>query len=371
MNPSMTLQTPYKTIDPLFVRKAVVAQLERAGVSPPDYGNLMRGQTLHDLGAECALRAGISFKSNGMMDVKGLYTSTDFPNITNGVVGGVVMAGWEAGPQSWLKFAATGTVESLLPEKFLVAGGVDTLPLHVEGSKLSGIKFPTYAIAKKANIYGGSFVVGEDALINYGLDRVIDDAKIAGFSAQSTIAKRVFGVLAANPQLLDGGALFNSDAQTIPGGHANDASAGTALSATSLTAAKAAMRRQIAPDGDHPLNIRARFLIVSAELEDLAWSIAGIPGGFGEPGSDLEQYLVESGRVEIISTPYLTGNAWFLAANPFIAPLVNVSFLNGLMTPKVETKYHFESGGIEIGISLFADAMPADPRGGYRNVGEA
>lgn len=370
------LDTACAARDPIFVNAAVNAILEPHGLGVPDPQSNLRGARIIDVAEEILHRNGVGAAGESArrmivaQDGGGLYSTSDFPQILLGIAQRALLAGWESGPNSYERFCGTTDVQTLRPEQRLVVGGLGKLAKLSENGEVLAGNIPGYAVKTAAEAYGTAFRITREALINNDLGGVIDSAKAIGRAAAATLSDAVFALIEANPMLLDGGALFNTSSAATLGGHSNMAAAGTVLSSATLAAGKASMRRQTAPGGDRPLNIRARYLLVPAELEEQAWDIVGLPQGFGEIGSDVERYFIDAGRVEPISVPYLNDDiAWYLAADPSIAPLMNIAYLHGVAAPTLTGGNLFRSNGVEFVARFDFGVSPADWRGGYANPG--
>jgi hypothetical protein len=355
--------------NPGFVRGANAAVLEQHGLAPPDPGNEMRGCTISAIADNCLVREGIRYNERTPFDVTALYTESDFPAVMNAIAQSAVMAGWDAGPSIWQRFCGSVNLRSLRPEQRVVVGGFGLFAKIPEGQAIAAQDIPGYSTVASAERYGIGFGLTEEAVRNNDLGQLISAGRAIGFAGAASIEAASCAVLNANPVLSDGGTLFNLTAVDGHGGHANKALVDTAISATAIALGKSAMRRQVAPiKHGRPLNIRPRFIIAAAEQEEEAWTAAGLPNGFGEAGSDLERYLLQSGRCELMTTPYLPGPAWFLAADPLVAPLVNIGFLNGKREPSLSSRINFHDN-IEFVARLDFGAVPGDWRGGYLNGG--
>lgn len=362
----------FRCRNPSFVRGAVSAVLEQYGLAPPDPGNEMRGARLEMIAETCGIKAGIDTRNigpNRMFEVRALYTESDWPGVFNGIAQAALMAGWDSGPSTWQRFCGTVDVRSFRPQERVLVGGFGIFAKVPEGQSIEAQEIPGYAQRLKADRYGLGFGITEEALVNNDLSRLISSAHLAGAAGAASIESVFCTLLASNPNLLDGGALFNATAATNSGGHANRALVDSAISTTAIALGKGAMRRQTAPRVSRPLNIRPRFLLAAAEQEEEAWAVAGLPNGFGESGSDLERYMLQSGRVEVVTTPYLEGPAWYLAADPLVAALANVAFINGRMEPMLSSRKNFGNGGIDFVARLDFGVAPGDFRGGYKNAG--
>ena len=89
---------------------------------------------------------------------------------------------------------------------------------------------------------------------------------------------------------------------------------------------------------------------------------------------------IHAGAFEVLSTPLLQAGgatatsslAWYLLADPSIAPVVTMAYLNGVRTPTIE---QVELQGAQLGVQFRAygdfGANSSDFRGGVKMKGEA
>lgn len=140
-----------------------------------------------------------------------------------------------------------------------VSRGQTALDMNINDWKES------YKIAR----YGGKFVVDEQDIINDRFGALEQESpKDMGLSAAQLRPGLVYSEILNNAALdADGGNLFNATAVSTAGGHANYATTSSALSATTLQAGIAAVRKQRI--GDRVLNLQPKFLVVP---QSLYWS---------------------------------------------------------------------------------------------------
>lgn len=122
-------------------------------------------------------------------------------------------------------------------------------------------------------------------------------------------ARRVFGVLTANPTLADGRALFNATDENLL--------AAAPLDKTNLGEAFARLRRQKTIAGGETGH-RPRFLIVAPEDEVAALElVASLTAGRREA------------PVEVLAAVEVPSGTWFVLADPAVAPVVGFLHLAG------------------------------------------
>ena len=103
----------------------------------------------------------------------------------------------------------------------------------------------------------------------------------------------------------DGVVLFHAD-------HSNLGT--TALSATALSAAKTAMRKQVAQDGSTPLNITPDYLIVAPELEYTAYEIINSTASLTDNKNSGVVNPLQGSMQIIVDAELSTATEWYLVA---------------------------------------------------------
>ena len=161
----------------------------------------------------------------------------------------------------------------------------------------------------------------------------------------------------AGQNMADGNPLFHSS-------HGNLAASGAALSLTTLSAARTAMRKQTGLAGEL-LAIEPWALVVPAELETLAQQIlADIQA---TKTSDANPF---GGQLELIVEPGLTSaTAWYVIANPATYEGLTWATLEGLDAPRVESKPGWNTLGMEFRVVWALDAAFTEHATWYRNPG--
>lgn len=356
-------------VDSARVHAATMALLQPFGLGLPLPGNEFNGCSLSTVAEVFARTAGHVYESKPSTMAFAMGTTSDFPALIGNIIVTALAAGWEAGSRSFERFVAPVPALNFKPQTRVRVGGFSTLAKIREGQSIPAGGIREYMNTLSVERHGRILKITRELALNGNLAPIIEGAQLLGRAAAASLSAVVFATIQDNPTLADGGALFNSDPTTADGGHANLAASGGLLSASTLGAAKGSMRHQTAPAGDRPLNIRPRLLLVSAEQEDEAWDLVGLPGGFGESGSEEERYMVESGRVELISAPELTGNAWYLAADSKVAPIIEVAYLDGVAMPTIVPYKEFSSDALQLKVLFDFGVAPGDFRGGYKNAG--
>lgn len=220
--------------------------------------------------------------------------------------------------------------------------------------------------------YGKILTISRQAIVNDDLsafDRLPVALAAAARRKENAI---VYALLTANGTMTDGGALFNATAITTAGGHANlGTGTGSALSATSLTTMRTAMRVQKGLASE-PLNIAPAFLIVPAALEQTAYQNTSANYVPATQSAVSEFRAGGKTALEPIVEAVLDGSsstAWYAAARPGEVDTVEFCFLDGSEGLYLEQQVGFDIDGVELKARLDFAAAVIDHRGLYKANG--
>jgi hypothetical protein len=147
--------------------------------------------------------------------------------------------------------------------------------------------------------------------------------------------------------------------------HNNLAGAGTAITVAALGAGRAAIRKQTTIDGKK-MNMSPSILLVGpdkeTEADQLVTSI--VPN---QPSS-VNPF---SGRLQVVSSAQISGNTWYLFADPARAggACFIHGFLDGASAPRIRTDEPFGQQGWAMTVEHDFGVGAADFRGTYKNPG--
>jgi len=234
------------------------------------------------------------------------------------------------------------------------------------------IRFGTFGEAAKeiyaVGSYGVQFNISRQMLINDNLGAI--EQVLAGYG--DTVAlfeERIFYAATLNvasgagPTMGDGQTLFHAS-------HGNLAGSGAAINTSSVSAARTAMRRQTgipstptAGDGLQ-LNIEPKYIVCSPEKETEADTILA-----AITPNQVSQVNPFAGTMTKVVVPQLTGNAWYLAADPERTPTLVRVKLAGYEAPRLRLDNLFGVQGLAVSLEHDFGAGAIDWRGFYRNPG--
>lgn len=332
--------------------------------------NNYRHMTLLDLAKDALVRAGQSIVGLDPMQIVGrAFTSStsDFPVLLEGTNRRVLLANYNAVSDTWRRFCATGSVSDFREYKRLRMGTFSDLEGVNENGEfrnknITDADFEKVSIATKGNIIN----VSRQMIINDDLAGFTRLASMLGRAAARSIENDVYALLKSNsglgPVLADGKTLFHAD-------HGNIATDAGAPTVTRFDAMRVQMAQQMDKDENDFLDIRPSLWLGPLSLGS---AVRILNGSQYDPDATnkLQRPNIVNGLLsDVIDTPRLTGNAYYMFANPSEEPVIEVSFLNGVQTPFMESQNGFTVDGVRWKIRLDYGVGGVGFRGAIRNAG--
>lgn len=320
-------------------------------------------------------------RHNGIIRSDVYHTTGILPNILLDAANKTLLAGYEEAPFTWDIWARQGTsvpdFKNINRIRYSEYPDVTVVP---EGDNYPEAKTSdereSYAVEK----YGSLFTISWETVVNDDMDAISRIPMMQGVACRRKQNKTVYAILTDNAAMADGGALFNTTAQTTTGGHANLASSGAAPSVATLNAAFTSMRTKKGVDKQTIINVSPRYLIVPAALEATALELftsTGRPdvGGDTTGNSGVQNIYGPGGRrsVEVVAEPQLDANsavAWYMAADKGTIDTVELTFLQGEESPVLENDWNMKQDVYEYKVRQTWGTKAIDYRGLYKNPGQ-
>ncbi|MBV2091702.1 MAG: ATP-dependent Clp protease proteolytic subunit, partial [Candidatus Thiodiazotropha sp. (ex Ctena orbiculata)] len=250
-----------------FKDAAVDAMLLRAGISvndPHPAASDLRGRSVLTIAETMIGHRGSTFLHGASPSeiVKAAMTTSDFPDLLSGVAGKSLMIGYENEPASHRRWTRSVEVDDFKPvTRVAISEAPELLEISEHGAYREG-SLSDRAESYKLKTYGRIMKLTRQAIINDDLGGFTRIPMAFGASAARLEADKVYELLANNPNMSDGHALFSAE-------HGNLAVNGASLSLVTLSQARVSMRTQKGPNGGY-LNIIPRYLIIPASMESEA-----------------------------------------------------------------------------------------------------
>jgi ATP-dependent protease ClpP protease subunit len=334
-----------------------------------DRGNQFRGMRLHDIAAHAIKITGA--RIDGMTaselasKVMAAHTTSDFPYLLADSARKSLQAAYEAFPSTWQMIAANGSVSDFKTISLIKMGTFASLADKPEGAEYVAGTMSEEREQMAAATKGRFIELTREMIINDDLDGFSRMSSMLGRAAARTVNSDVYSVINTNGNLANGRAIFN----TTDG---NLAASGAAISVATLSAGRAAMRKQKDPSGNDYLNIMPRTLLVPVVKEDLAREVVNSTENTDTTGDRKRNPIRDWGPLEVVSDPYLdasSATAWYLIADPMDVPFLEVRFLDGNQTPYIDDTEEFLTDAIRWKVRLDYGVAANDRRGAYKNAG--
>jgi len=348
-------------------REAVANSLmARAGYGKMEGANPYRGQRLLDLARASLDRAG--FKHRGL-DIRAVVaaaftqSTSDFPILLENAMYKTLLAAYAIAPDTWTRFCATGSVSDFRTNNRYRLGSFGNLDTLTELGEFRNKAIPdgeksTISIGTKGNIIN----LSRQAVINDDLGAFVGLANALGRAARRSIEADVYTLLASNPTMGDGIALFHAS-------HGNLAGTGTAVTVAAWESARQSMASQKDVSGNDYLDLRPALWLGGMAYGGDA-RVVNDAQYDPDTANKLQKPNLVRGLVrDVIDTPRISGNAWYLFADPTDAPTLEVAFLDGNQEPFLELENGFDVDGARYKVRLDYGVAAIDWRGAYKNAG--
>nr|DAL94863.1 MAG TPA: major capsid protein [Caudoviricetes sp.] len=351
-----------------FRAAAQDAVLMAAGLpvaEPAPGANELRGYSMIELAREslrreCDTKA--NFGDNMEMARAAVNSTSTFPAIMSNLANKSVMVGFNEAETTFQIWAGKGSNRDFKEAARVALSEAGNLELVPEGGQFQQDVFKEASARTKVATYGKIFSLTRQAIINDDLGLFSKIATKYGSAAKRLVNKMVYAQLTGDVKMQDNIALFDDK-------HGNIAKTGEALSVKAIAKAITAMRRQKGIQGTANLNITPKYLVVPPELEVTAYQIVNSTAAVDGTNSGVVNPY--KGRFVIVADAELTDpDAWYLVADASQHDTIEVTYLNGVETPRLETRQGFDVDGIEYKVAFDCGVSALDFRGLYKNAGK-
>lgn len=328
--------------------------------------NPLRGHTLVDIARASLQRAGINASGMDRMQVVGAaFTqgTSDFPILLENAMYRTLQGAYAIAPDTWTRFCARGSVVDFRINPRYRIGSLGNLDAKNELGEFKNKAIPdgekaSISVGTKGNLIN----LSREAIINDDLGAFIGLAAMLGRAAKRTVEADVYALLASNPTLSDGIALFHAT-------HGNLAGSGAAPSVTSVDAMRVAMLSQKDVSKNDFLDMRPAVVLAPVSL---GGALRLVNQNEYDPSTSNKFQVANIVRGlfrDVVDTPRLSGTAWYSFADPQEAPVIEVAFLDGNDMPYLESQQGWSVDGTAWKVRLDFGVGAVDYRGAYLNPG--
>ncbi|WP_372826530.1 ClpP-like prohead protease/major capsid protein fusion protein [Polaromonas sp.] len=351
----------------ILARGSIVLDKAKGAVRA-DASNPYRGAKLLDVARACLVQAGIRTDGMDQMQIVGAaftQSTSDFPVLLGNVMHKTLLAAYAIQPDTWTRFCARGSVSDFRAHNRYRTGSLSNLDVLNELGEFKNKAIPdgekgTITAATKGNIIN----ISRQIIINDDLGAFLSLATAFGRAGKRTVEADVYASLASNaglgPTLVDGKAMFHAD-------HLNTGAG--APTVDNFDAGRVVMSAQKDVGGNDYLALTPNVWLGPESLRGNALVVVN-----SAYDPDAANKLQRANKVanlvgEVVGTPRLTGLPWYFFADPAVAAVMEVAFLDGNDTPYLEMQTGFDQDGVRWKARLDYGVAGVDYRGGYRSTG--
>ena len=326
-----------------------------------EFANLRPSEMLMELAAARGER--VTYRDRMRLVERSFHTTSDFPLLLEAAGNKMLMAGFTAATPSYRTFFGQRAFADFKAHKFLMAGDFPALAELAEGGAITAGTISEKRESITPKTYARQVRITRQALVNDDLGAFTDFGAMIGRRVadyENALAYALVNTASgAGPTLSTAtGAVFTTGAT-----RANTAASGGAIAEATLDAGYAAMMAQTSLDGIK-LNLQPRYLLTGTAYRGAAlrYTTRVSP----EVGSNVGLYS----DLMPISDANVTGNHWYMFADPAAAPVYVYGYVNGQTAPQVRVQQYVPgTDGIAVEVVHDFAVGAVDHRGGYFNVG--
>jgi HK97 family phage prohead protease len=336
-------------------RAADALAFRMAGGELPEASREFVGMSLRDLAAESLTRSGVSTRAMSADEIfhRSLGTS-DFPLVVSNAMGKVAAQAYQAAESPLKALARQRTLPNFKTSTSIRIGEMGRLTEITEDGEFTHTNRAEAGETMALKTFGRAIHVSRKLLIDDDLGLLGDMTAAMGAAAAQTEAEEMVKLFTGNPNLSDGTAVFHaSRGNTVPG-------ALPVLSEAALTAARKHMRTVKGLDGKTIINAVPKYLVVSPDLEtDAEKLLATI---YAATTDDVQPI-----KLSLVVEPRLTGDAWYLLADPASVPSIQYAYLSAAQGVQIQRQEAWDTLGLKYRAFLDFGCGWLDWRGAFRS----
>lgn len=342
--------------------QAIAAQLGRKDPES-DQARPYMDLSLVEMAAEAIGHKGRVRTAQDKLDVfmSAMHTTSDFPAVFENALNKRLIAGYQLATPVYSQISMRADFTDFRPHPMVNTGSMPLLqPLNEKGEIKYGTigdKKETVALVALAIAIG----ITRQMIVNDDLGAIDRMLTTQGAAVARTEEANFFAMMltasGAGPTLTETTrAVFNTTDATL-------AASGAAITVASLGAGRAAIQKHKGINGEDLALTPSILLVGPDKLTEAQQLVETIQPN--QPSS-VNPF---SGRLTVISTPKITGNAWYLLPDPGVQALFMHGFLQGDEGPRLRMDEPFGMQGVRYSVERDFGVGAIDWRGGWRNPG--
>lgn len=341
--------------DALLLREGIFLKEVAAGADE------LKGAGIREFMAKCIEYDGyrngnINFMDTDQMIRLAMTGTGALPGILSNAANKSLMKAYELANTTFQAWTTRGSNKDFkAATRYRLSEAGDLEQIH-ENGEFKYDELSEAAVQATVLSFGRAWGLSREAIINDDLGALSTIPTKYAYSARYGINKLVYKTLANTT------GLFVSANKNV--------GTAAALSVESLGEARKLMRTQKNIAGKQTLNLQPKYLIIPAALETKAQQLlhstadpAGTNSGVVNPFQNSLTLITDAELDQYSET------AWYLAADPNLAPGIEVTYLNGKDSPTIDSKVNFDTLGMKFRIYMDYGVNVIDYRGLVKNAG--
>lgn len=300
-------------------------------------------------------------------------STSDFPLLLSAAANKIMLPAYNLGAGAYFSIAARKTFNDFKAHNFLRAGDFPNL---LQKDETGEFKYGTLSESNQAITaleYGRIVRVSRQIIINDDMSAFTDLPRMAGVRAAAVANKLGFDLFALNAAA--GPTITEPNTAGVQTGvamweaavHKNlTTGPGTAIDDTTIGVGVGLMLAQLSMDGI-PLNdlARPRYILAAPGKIGLLRKYTALLTS-PSSGANVNPW---GGELLPLTDGNLTGNAWYLFADPANVPCFIYGYLTGQEGPRMASQEGFTTEGVDLRVAMDYAAGGIDFRGTYKNTG--
>lgn len=291
----------------------------------------------------------------------GTLGTSDFPLLLASAGNKMLMAGFAAAAPSYRRIFAQRAFNDFKAHSFLMAGDFPAPTVLAEGAGIAAGSISEKREQITPATYARQVRLTRQALVNDDLGAFGDWGSMIGRRVADFENATAYALV--NTASGAGPTLATDSTAVFAAGHANIAGSGGAISEATLDAGYAAIMAQTSLDS-LKLNLMPRILLTGSAYRGAALRYTSRISP--ESGANVGLYS----DLDPIADANVTGNRWYMFADPAAAPVYVYGYVGGAAGPQVRVHDPlpgYDAMAVEVVHDFAAGAV--DYRGGYFNAG--
>ncbi|MGV6850205.1 MAG: prohead protease/major capsid protein fusion protein [Marinibacterium sp.] len=347
--------------DPAVIvrRQADAVAVRMAGGDCPEDARQYLGDSMLDMARGSLARSGVSTRGMSPDEVfqRSAHGTSDFPLVVSNAMGKVAAEAYKAAESPIKTLCRQRVLRDFKPSTSIRLGEMGRLEEIAESGEITHTSRAENGESFALKTYARAINVSRNLLVNDDLNLLGDMTAAFGESAAQTEADILVDMLTSNPNLSDGTAVFATS-------RGNMASSGADPDATTLDAARKAMRDFKGLDGKTLISVTPKYLVVGPELEtDAEKLLASI---YATTTDDVNAW---SGKLSLLVEPRITGDDWWVFADPARIAGMVYGYLASAQGVQIQRAEAWDTLGMKYRAYLDFGAGWTDWRAAYYNAG--